>query len=54
MRIMIFPVIAGPGKRLFADGAVPAGLTLTSSKVSRTGVLLTRYVPAGEVKVGSF
>jgi dihydrofolate reductase len=54
MRIWIFPVVAGPGKRLFAGGAVPAALRLTGSKVSSTGVLLTRYQPAGEITTGSF
>ena len=53
-RLWIFPVVIGAGKRLFADGTVPAGLTLTDSTVSTTGVMIGRYVPAGEIPLGSF
>jgi dihydrofolate reductase len=31
--LMIFPVVLGTGKRVFDGGAVPAGLTLTDSKM---------------------
>jgi dihydrofolate reductase len=47
--IWIFPVVVGKGKRLFGDGAVPQGLKLVDSKVSSTGVILTTYVPDGEI-----
>jgi dihydrofolate reductase len=53
-RLWIFPVIVGPGKRLFADGVVPAGLELRDSKTSTTGVVMATYAPAGEIKRGSF
>jgi dihydrofolate reductase len=53
-RLWIFPVLVGPGKRLFADGVVPAGLTLVDSVVSTTGVLIGTYRPAGEIVTGSF
>ena len=49
-----FPVVIGTGKRLFADGAVPAGLKLVDSKVSSTGVVMGTYEPAGEIVTGSF
>jgi dihydrofolate reductase len=49
-----FPVVVGPGKRLFADGSLPAGLKLVDSKVSATGVVVSTYVPAGELVIGSF
>ena len=42
------------GKRLFADGTVPAGLRLVDSTVSTTGVLIGTYEPAGEIPIGSF
>jgi dihydrofolate reductase len=54
LRLWIFPVIAGSGKRLFGDGAAPAGLRLVSSMTSTTGVIAATYEPAGEVKKGSF
>jgi dihydrofolate reductase len=53
-RVSIFPVILGKGKRLFGEGAIPAGLELTDSTVSTTGVTINTYVRAGEVKSGSF
>ncbi|MBO4207495.1 dihydrofolate reductase family protein [Micromonospora echinofusca] len=53
-RLMIFPVVVGSGKRLFGDGAVPAGLKLVDSRVSTTGVVIGTYQPAGELVTGSF
>ncbi|HKX14242.1 MAG TPA: dihydrofolate reductase family protein [Propionibacteriaceae bacterium] len=53
-RLMIFPVVVGSGKRLFSEGAVPAGLRLVDSKVSTTGVVIGTYEPAGEIVTGSF
>jgi dihydrofolate reductase len=53
-RVSIFPVILGRGKRLFGEGAIPAGLKLTESKVSTTGVTMNTYVRAGDVETGSF
>ena len=32
-RLWVFPVVIGSGKRLFADGTMPAGLKLVDSKV---------------------
>ena len=53
-RLWIFPCVIGTGKRLFADGTVPAGLTLIDSTISTTGVFIGTYVPAGEIAIGSF
>jgi dihydrofolate reductase len=53
-RLWIFPVVAGSGKRLFGDGAVPAGLELTGSSTSNSGVIIATYEAAGEIKKGSF
>ncbi len=52
--LKIFPVTLGPGKRLFAEGTIPAAFTLTDSKVSPLGVIVANYKRAGEVKTGSF
>ena len=54
LRLWIFPLVLGSGKRLFADGAVPRGLKLVDSKTSTTGVLMTTYERAGEIEYGSF
>jgi dihydrofolate reductase len=53
-RLWVFPVVIGSGKRLFADGTLPSGLTLVDSKVSTTGVVMGTYQPAGEIPIGSF
>ena len=52
-RLMTFPVTIGTGKRLFADGTVPATLRLAGSSVSANGVVIARYEPAGELATGS-
>jgi dihydrofolate reductase len=52
--LKIFPLTLGPGKRLFAEGSIPAAFTLTQSKTSPLGVIIANYKRAGEVKTGSF
>ena len=54
LRLLVYPVVLGTGKRLFADGTVPAGLRLVKSSVSSSGVVMSVYEPAGEVQTGSF
>ncbi len=49
-----FPITLGSGKRLFAEGTIPAAFKLTDSKVSPSGVIFANYKRAGEVKTGSF
>jgi dihydrofolate reductase len=53
-RLWVFPVVVGPGKRLFADGTIPAGLKLVDNKVSTTGVVIGTYEPTGDLVTGSF
>lgn len=52
--LKIFPITLGPGKRLFAEGAIPVAFTLEEAKTSTKGVIVASYKRAGEVKVGSF
>lgn len=52
--VFIFPLILGKGKRLFAEGAIPAGLKLVESRSFPKGGIMARYQPAGEIKTGSF
>jgi dihydrofolate reductase len=53
-RLWTFPVVIGSGKRLFAEGTIPAGLEMVDSKTSSTGVVMGTYVPAGELVMGTF
>ncbi len=52
--LKIFPVTLGPGKRLFAEGTIPAAFKLIDSKVSPKGVIVANYQSAGRVETGSF
>lgn len=54
IRLMIFPLLLGKGKRLFGDGAMPAAFKLVKSQTSSTGVIMATYERAGEIEVGSF
>jgi dihydrofolate reductase len=53
MRLMMFPITLGTGKRLFADGTIPAAFALEESLVSPNGVFYASYRRAGEVKTGT-
>ena len=46
--LMIYPVTLGGGKRLFADGTIPA-----ESIVGSNGVILVNYERAGAITTGS-
>ena len=52
--LKVFPVTLGKGKRLFAEGVMPAAFELVESKTSPSGVIFANYKRAGEVKTGSF
>ena len=53
LRLKIHPLLLGRGKKLFDDGAFPAAFTLIDHIVSATGVIITHYKRAGEVKTGN-
>ncbi|BAN26768.1 dihydrofolate reductase family protein [Caballeronia insecticola] len=54
LRLLIYPVVLGRGRRLFGDDALPSAFTLAHSIATPGGVLVTRYVRDGEVRTGSF
>jgi len=54
LQLLTFPALLGSGKRLFGDGAQAASFSLETSVVSPSGILVSRYVRAGEVRTGSF
>lgn len=51
--LMIYPITLGSGKRLFADGTIPAAFNVTESTVGSSGVILLNYERAGAVQTGS-
>ena len=53
LRLRIYPITLGAGKRLFAEGTIPAAFELIDSKALPSGVILANYKRAGEVKTGT-
>ena len=53
LRLMTFPITLGKGKKLFAEGTIPAAFTLTESQTSPKGVIIATYRRAGEVQTGT-
>ena len=53
LRLKIHPLLLGKGKKLFADGIIPAAFTLTKTLVTSTGVIIAVYKRAGKVKTGA-
>lgn len=49
--LMIYPLTLGSGKRLFADGTIPAAFRVTESKVTPSGVLLVNYARVGAIPI---
>jgi dihydrofolate reductase len=46
------PVVLGRGKKLFVDGSAPHSYSLTSSRVSSSGILIGHYQRAGDIAIG--
>ncbi len=53
LRIVMYPLTLGKGKKLFDGGAIPAAFTLTESTVTPSGVFIASYKRAGKVKTGT-
>src|SRR5688572_24618284 len=51
--VWTFPVVLGRGKRLFSEHAKPSALRLVRSQVSDTGCVMSTYVPAGDILLGT-
>jgi len=53
LRLKIFPLTLGKGKKLLADGTISAAFTLTESIATPSGVILANYKRAGKVRTGT-
>lgn len=51
--LMIYPITLGAGKRLFANGTIPAAFKVTDSVVSSKGVIIVNYERAGAITIGN-
>ena len=47
--LMIYPITLGSGKRLFADGTIPAAFKVTESIVGANGVIVVSYERSGAI-----
>jgi dihydrofolate reductase len=51
--LMVYPITLGSGKRLFADGTIPAAFKVTEGIVTPSGVIVVNYERAGAITTGS-
>jgi len=54
LRVCTFPVVTGPGKRLFSDTVAPGAWRLTDCSTTGTGVIIAVYRPDGPLRNGGF
>lgn len=47
--LKVYPLTLGGGKRLFAEGTIPAAFAVTESVVSPKGVIIVNYERAGAI-----
>jgi dihydrofolate reductase len=47
--LMIYPITLGSGKRLFADGTIPAAFKVTESTTTSKGVIVVSYERDGAI-----
>ena len=52
LRLIVFPVALGEGKRLFGDGTIARSWRLLSTRTSPSGAVMLSYERAGEVETG--
>jgi dihydrofolate reductase len=52
LRIWLFPVVLGTGKRLFGEGTIPCSFRLVETQQTTTGAVLHVYERAGNLKYG--
>jgi dihydrofolate reductase len=52
LRLKVYPLTLGKGKKLFDNGTIEAAFTLIESTVTPTGIIIANYKRAGKVKTG--
>ncbi|MFD2090811.1 dihydrofolate reductase family protein [Blastococcus deserti] len=53
LRLIVFPVVLGQGKRLFGDGAVPRTWRLSTQATTPSGAVMLGYQRVGGVRTGA-
>jgi dihydrofolate reductase len=52
LNLLVFPVIVGAGRRLFADSGIATGLALDESRTTGSGVTISVYRTTGRPEFG--
>lgn len=52
--LKIYPLTLGTGKKLFAEGTIPAAFKVTESQISPNGIIIVNYARSGAVQTGSY
>lgn len=52
--LLVFPVVLGKGRRLFADGAVPTAFRHAGARTTGAGVAIHTYELAGRPEYGTY
>jgi len=50
VELLVYPVLLGKGKRLFAEGTPPRAFELASTKTLSSGIVINAYKAAGPLK----
>jgi dihydrofolate reductase len=53
LRLIVFPVVLGHGKRLFGQGAIPRTWKLKTQSTTPSGAVMLSYARVGDVETGS-
>lgn len=51
--LIFYPLTLGQGKKLFADGTIPANFKLAESATTPSGLIFGHFLRAGEVRTGT-
>ncbi|MFF4230556.1 dihydrofolate reductase family protein [Streptomyces sp. NPDC001820] len=54
LNLLVFPVVLGKGRRLFAEGAVPTAFRHTASRTTGAGVAIHTYELEGRPQYGTY
>jgi dihydrofolate reductase len=49
--LLVYPVLLGTGKRIFAEGTPPRSFELTSTKAFPSGIIMNSYKAAGPLRI---
>ncbi|MEU9001745.1 dihydrofolate reductase family protein [Streptomyces sp. NPDC048551] len=54
LRLLVFPVYLGTGRKLFPTGGLPTAFELADSRTTPSGIALGTYRPTGRAAFGTF